>query len=58
MKTPAEEESARSPKEANETPNPGSESLKVYVRVRPRLKTEFVKEAAAFVDPGVTGKSH
>lgn len=29
----------------------GPENLKVYIRVRPRLKTEFLKETAAFVDP-------
>ncbi len=31
----------------------GGESLKVYIRVRPRLKNEFLKETAAFVDPSV-----
>lgn len=33
------------------------ESLKVYVRVRPRLKNEFLKEAAAFVDTSVNFSS-
>lgn len=31
----------------------GPESLKVCVRVRPRLKNEFLKEMSAFVDPNV-----
>jgi hypothetical protein len=31
----------------------GPENLKVYIRVRPRLKNEYLKETAAFVDPTV-----
>ena len=31
-----------------------SESLKVYIRIRPRLKNEYLKETAAFDDPNVS----
>ena len=37
--------------ETTETPN--SETLKVIVRVRPRLRTEFLKEASVFCNHDV-----
>ena len=30
------------------------ESLKVYIRIRPRLKNEYLKETASFDDPNVS----
>ena len=45
-------------KDTNADAKKGGESLKVYIRVRPRLKTEFLKEAAAFVDPDVIFSEH
>lgn len=51
----AQESNAEEKKETNSKENTkGPECLKVCVRVRPRLKQEFLKETATFVDPNVT----
>jgi hypothetical protein len=37
----------------NPSPLVSHESLKVYIRVRPKLKSEYLKEIAAFTDTDV-----
>lgn len=47
-------DSQKKAEEPAERPQPGkNESLRVYVRVRPRMKSEFLKETAAFCEPDV-----
>ena len=51
--------SIQSSKEDNETDSKdssarSSEGLMVYIRVRPKLKNEYLKEIATFIDSNVT----
>ena len=55
--SPTEEKTETAAEEPAKEVSAGGESLKVYIRVRPRLKTEFLKETAAFVDPSVFSAS-
>lgn len=52
METTEEKAETADREPAKESPA-GGESLKVYIRVRPRLKNEYLKETAAFVDTNV-----
>ncbi len=52
METEQEQAKAQQ-QETSQDSETRDETLKVYVRVRPRLKNEFLKETAAFCQPDV-----
>jgi len=55
--SPSEQKNETATKEETKEDSSSGESLKVYIRVRPRLKNEFLKETAAFVEPDVFFRS-